>query len=80
VSPLGAAVGAGPPAAVLGRGALDPEEGAVLDALPLRGGIGPSAIAFKAGLDTDTVIRSLGALAAGGFAERCDRGWRLRRT
>jgi hypothetical protein len=25
------------------------------------------------------VMRSLGGLAAGGFVERCDRGWRLRK-
>lgn len=65
---------------MVGRDALGLEAAAVLDALPLRAGIGSSAIAVKAGLDMDTVIRSLGALAAGGFAERCDQGWRVRRT
>jgi hypothetical protein len=29
-------------------------------------------------VDFDTVMRCLGMLAAGGFVERCDRGWRLR--
>lgn len=80
LSPVAPALTAGRAAAVLGRDALGPEAAAVLDALPLRAGIGSSAIAVKAGLDMDTVIRSLGALAAGGFAERCDQGWRVRRT
>ncbi len=66
--------------AVLERDALDLETAAVLDALPLRGGLGPARIAAVAGLELDTVIRCLGALAAGGFAERCDQGWRVRRT
>ncbi len=66
--------------AVLERDALDLETAAVLDALPLRGGLGPARIAAGAGLELDTVIRCLGALAAGGFAERCDQGWRVRRT
>jgi DNA processing protein len=79
VSPLGV-TGAGYPAAVVGRDALDPEEAAVLDALPLRGGMGTGSIAATAGLDPGTVIRCLGALAAGGFAERCDQGWRARRS
>ncbi len=67
-------------AAVIGRDALDLETATVLDALPLRGGMGPASIAVKAGLDPDTVIRRLGALAAAGLAERCDNGWRLRRA
>jgi DNA processing protein len=67
-------------AAVVERDALDLEAATVLDALPLRGGMGPARIAVKAGLDTSTVMRCLGALAAGGLAERCDQGWRLRRT
>jgi DNA processing protein len=66
--------------AVLGRDELDPETAAVLDALPSRGGMGPARIGRRAGLDPATVVRCLGALAAGGFAERCEQGWRLRRT
>lgn len=65
--------------AVLGRDELDLEAATVLDALPARGGIGPAGVAVKAGLDPATVVRCLGALAAGGFAERCDEGWRIRR-
>jgi len=67
-------------AAILDRDALDPEAKAVLDALPVRGGMGSVKIAMRAGLDPDTVIRRLGGLAAAGFAERCDQGWRLRRA
>jgi DNA processing protein len=64
---------------VVGRDALDPETAAVLDALPSRGGMGPSRIGHRAGLEPGTVLRCLGALAAAGFAERCEQGWRLRR-
>ena len=35
-------------------------------------------IAVGANLDVDTVVSALGLLAAGGFVERCSRGWRLR--
>jgi DNA processing protein len=79
LSPMAAAPGQARPA-VLGRDELDPETAAVLDALPSRGGMGPNRIGHRAGLDPATVVRCLGALAAGGFAERCDRGWRLRRA
>ena len=65
-------------AAVLDRDQLDLDAAAVLDALPRRGGMGPASISDRAGLDLGTVMRSLGALAAGGFAERCERGWRAR--
>jgi DNA processing protein len=61
------------------RDELDPDSARVLDALPARGGAGTSTIAVEAGLDLDTVLRSLGLLAGCGFIERCDRGWRLRR-
>jgi len=66
--------------AVLNRDELDPETAAVLDALPSRGGMGPGRIAHRAGFDPATVVRCLGTLAAGGFAERCEQGWRLRRA
>jgi DNA processing protein len=67
------------PEPVLPRDALDLESATVLDALPARGGIGTAAVARQAGLDLGTVVRCLGALAAGGFAERCEGGWRVRR-
>ena len=79
LSPIAAASGQAQPV-VLGRDALDPETAAVLDALPSRGGMGPSRIGHRAGLEPGTVLRCLGALAAAGFAERCEGGWRLRRT
>jgi DNA processing protein len=37
-------------------------------------------IAVGANLDVDTVVSALGLLAAGGFVERCSRGWRPRRS
>lgn len=64
---------------VLPRDLLDPVTSRVLDAVPARTGRGPARIAVTAGVDFDTVLRCLGALAAAGFVERCDRGWRLRR-
>lgn len=67
------------PEPVLPRDALDLESATVLDALPVRGGIGTAAVARQAGVDLGTVVRCLGALAAGGFAERCEGGWRVRR-
>jgi DNA processing protein len=61
------------------RDNLDADSARVLDALPTRGGAGTSTIAVEAGVDLDTVLRCLGELAALGFIERCDRGWRLRK-
>jgi DNA processing protein len=63
---------------VLPRDSLDPESRSVLEALPARVGWGPARIAIAAGVDFDSVMRCLGQLAAGGFVERCERGWRLR--
>jgi DNA processing protein len=63
---------------VLPRDQLDPEQSKVLEAMPSRIGQGPARIAVAAGVDFDTVMKCLGALAAAGFVERCDRGWRLR--
>jgi DNA processing protein len=80
LSPVGENVGVVRAKPVLARDALDLDSAAVLDALPTRGGIGTATIAFKAGLDLDTVLRCIGELAAGGFAERCERGWRVRRA
>ena len=64
---------------VLARDLLDPDSTRVLEAIPARAGKGPARIAIAAGVDFDTVMRCLGGLAAAGFVERCDRGWRLRR-
>jgi DNA processing protein len=63
---------------VLARDALDTVTLEVLDAVPVRGA-GPATIAVSAGLSVDAVMRALGLLAAGGFVERCPRGWRIRR-
>jgi DNA processing protein len=65
---------------VLPRDLLDPVTSRVLDAVPARAGCGPARIAATAGVDFDTVMSCLGALAAAGFVERCDRGWRLQRA
>lgn len=64
---------------LLPRDMLDPVTTRVLEAVPARTGRGPARIAVSAGVDFDTVMRCLGVLAAGGFVERCDRGWRIRR-
>jgi DNA processing protein len=65
---------------VVPRDELDPVSLSVLEAVPARGGRGPARIAVSAGVDFDTVLRCLGELAAGGFVERGDRGWRARLT
>lgn len=68
-----------PGAPVVPAADLDQVTAAVLAALPLRRGAGPATIAASTHLDVDAVLRSLGLLAAGGFIERCARGWRIRR-
>jgi DNA processing protein len=76
---FGAGEETGPPRGpVLPRDALGPESRSVLEAVPARIGWGPARIAVAAGVDFDSVMRCLGQLAAGGFIERCERGWRLR--
>jgi DNA processing protein len=65
---------------VLPRDQLDLDAARVLDALPARGGIGTVRVAQRAGLAPATTATLLGQLATGGFIERCDSGWRLRRT
>jgi len=64
--------------AVLPRDLLDLESAIVLDAMPRRGGMGTVRVAQRAGLAPATTATLLGQLAAGGFIERCDEGWRLR--
>lgn len=65
---------------VLPRDRLDEETARVLEAVPARSGARSAEVAISAGVDADTAIRCLGALAAAGFVERCDRGWRIRWT
>ncbi len=64
---------------VLARDLLSQVDTRVLEAVPARAGRGPARIAIAAGVDFDTVMRCLGGLAAAGFVERSERGWRLRR-
>lgn len=61
------------------RDMLDPAATAVLEEVPVRGGRGTATIAVRAGVDLDTALRCLGMLAASGFVERCDLGWRAKR-
>jgi DNA processing protein len=62
------------------RDRLDPVATAVLEQVPARGGRGPAVIAVRAGVDLDTAVRQLGLLAAAGFVQRCDKGWRTVRS
>jgi len=64
---------------VLPHDSLDPQTALVLDAVPARAGAGPATIAASAGVDLDTAIRCLGSLAAGGFIDRSETGWRIKR-
>jgi DNA processing protein len=64
---------------VFPRDLLDLESAKVLDAMPRRGGMGTVRVAQRAGLAPATTATLLGKLATGGFVERCDDGWRLRR-
>jgi DNA processing protein len=95
LSPVGEPVPGAPPAAgpgtaarlpasrqgplVVPRDLLDLESARVLDAMPRRGGVGTVRVAQRAGLAPATTATLLGRLATGGFVERCDDGWRLRR-
>jgi DNA processing protein len=60
--------------------AMDLETTQVLDAMPARGGMATTRIAQRAGVAPTTAVRCLAALAASGFIERCDEGWRLSRS
>ena len=64
---------------VLPRDLLDLDSARVLDAMPRRGGVGTVRVAQRAGLAPATTATLLGQLATGGFVERCEDGWRLRR-
>jgi len=59
------------------RDDLDSIARRVLDAVPVRRPAGPASIARTAGVDPIQVNRALGGLAARGFVERADAGWRL---
>ena len=79
VSPVGEELGSARFGPVLPRDDLDPVTRTVLEAVPVRGGGGPASIAVAAGVDLDTVIQCLGSLAAAGFVERSEKGWRARK-
>lgn len=76
---VGKQPGRRPAPPVLPRDQLDLDSARVLDALPRRGGLGTVRVAQRAGLAPATTATLLGQLATGGFVERCDDGWRLRR-
>ena len=61
------------------RDSLDPVTTTVLEAVPMRTGRGPAMIAAVAGVNLDTTLQCLGLLAAAGYVERCEHGWRVRR-
>jgi DNA processing protein len=78
ISPLGSEDIADQPRPAVTPDHLDPVTESVLRTLTGRTGRGPATIAMLAGVDLDTAFRCLGLLAAAGYAERCDQGWRAR--
>lgn len=80
VGQFGADLAPEPRGPVHPRDGLEPTIRQVLEAVPARGGAGPAQIAVKVGIDLGTARSRLGLLAAAGFIERCDQGWRLPRT
>jgi DNA processing protein len=62
------------------RDDLDDVSRRVLESVPVRRAAGPASIAVTAGIAPQQVLRCLGGLAARGFVERIDAGWRLRRA
>jgi len=79
VSPIGTDLDGPRLGPAVPRDHLDPATTAVLEAVPARGGRGPATIAVLAGVNLDTALRCLGLLAAAGFVQRCDQGWRVRK-
>ncbi|WP_250563445.1 DNA-processing protein DprA [Sphaerisporangium fuscum] len=80
VGALGADLAPEPRGPVLPRDALDEETRSVLEAVPARTAVGPATIAVAAGVDVMTALGCLGGLAAAGYVERTEHGWRLRRN
>jgi DNA processing protein len=62
------------------RDELDDVSRRVLESVPLRRAAGPASIAVTAGIAPQQVLRCLGGLAARGFVERVETGWRVRRS
>ncbi len=79
VAPLDDAGTAAPREPAVPADDLDPVTVSVLRAVVQRVGRGPATIATIARVDLDTAMRCLGLLAAAGYVERCDHGWRARK-
>jgi DNA processing protein len=62
------------------RDELDDVSRRVLESVPVRRAAGPASIAVTAGIAPAQVLRCLGGLAARGFVERIETGWRVRRS
>jgi DNA processing protein len=62
------------------RDELDEVSRRVLESVPVRRAAGPASIAVTAGIAPTQVLRCLGGLAARGFVERIETGWRVRRS
>jgi DNA processing protein len=62
------------------RDELDEIARRVLESVPVRRAAGPASIAVTAGVSPQQVLRCLGGLAARGFVERVEAGWRLKRA
>ena len=80
VAALGDAENGSPREPAIPADDLDPVTASVLRAVAQRSGRGPATIATLAGVDLDTALRCLGLLGAAGYVERCDQGWRARKT
>jgi DNA processing protein len=78
IIPLGDGNDAGEAGPAVPADQLDPVTASVLRTMTGRTGRGPATIATLAGVDLDTAMRCLGLLAAAGYVERCDKGWRTR--
>jgi DNA processing protein len=67
------------PGPVVETDRLEPATREVLEAIPARGGASTAKIALTVGIELDAALSRLGALAAAGFIQRADRGWKLRK-
>jgi DNA processing protein len=79
VAPLGEADAGPVRGPAVPADSLDPVTATVLQAVSRRAGRGPATIATMAGVDLDTAMRCPGLLAASGYVQRCDQGWRARK-
>jgi DNA processing protein len=79
LSPAGVEFGAEPREPAQPRDLLGPAAAAVLDAMPTRGRGNVAELAVTAGVTIQDAIAALGQLAAEGWVERDDTGWRRTR-